>query len=188
MPLLLLPPPSLLSPLFPVLGAAQKDLLNEDKREELWKVLEMARGGWHDLLWCMKQQQQQWWHTGVLHVHCSCAAVYWTPNQPQGVLNSLMVQLGTPVSNGDTDCCIALTSPRPAAISTHTPHPELTQCAACLTPQHTTEEVRKERAKETKHDTTIELAALLHEVRQQQQQQQWQLTPAVEAVIRSPQT
>jgi hypothetical protein len=48
--------------------------------------------------------------------------------------------------------------------------------------------VRKERAKETKHDTTIELAALLHEVRQQQQQQQWQLTPAVEAVIRSPQT
>jgi hypothetical protein len=30
--------------------------------------------------------------------------------------------------------------------------------------------VRKERAKETKHDTTIELAALLHEVRQQQQQ------------------
>jgi hypothetical protein len=28
-----------------VLGAAQKDLLNDDKREELWKVLEMARGG-----------------------------------------------------------------------------------------------------------------------------------------------
>mgnify|MGYP001807159284 CR=1 FL=1 len=26
------------------------------------------------------------------------------------------------------------------------------------------DEVRKERAKETKHDTTIELAALLHEV------------------------
>jgi len=28
-----------------VLGASQKDLLNDEKREELWKVLEMARGG-----------------------------------------------------------------------------------------------------------------------------------------------
>lgn len=27
-----------------VLGAAQKDLLDEGKREELWKALEMARG------------------------------------------------------------------------------------------------------------------------------------------------
>lgn len=41
----------------------------------------------------------------------------------------------------------------------------------CLLPQPTppkltTDDVRKERAKETKHDTTIELAALLHEVRE----------------------
>lgn len=39
-------------------------------------------------------------------------------------------------------------------------------CSTCVTAHALlpSDEVRKERAKETKHDTTIELAALLHEV------------------------
>ena len=36
---------SLCAPVCPaVLGAAQKELLNDEKRDELWMVLEMARG------------------------------------------------------------------------------------------------------------------------------------------------
>jgi hypothetical protein len=46
-----------------VLGAAQKDLLSDEKREELWKVLEMARGGWRQLCW---QQQTK---GGQLYQH-----------------------------------------------------------------------------------------------------------------------
>lgn len=59
---------------------------------------------------------------------------------------------------------------RSVDFTAHTSHPALPQPAAPTHPLTHTEEVRKERAKETKHDTTIELAALLHEVRQQQQE------------------
>jgi hypothetical protein len=129
-----LPPPRPLA----VLGAAQKELLDEERRAEVWQVLDAARGEARLPAWCAaccggRQRLHARATSAPPPLRCSA---HTDATQLHG-------HLAPPHAR----------TVRPSRPTTHRP----------TRPQP--EELRKEREKETKHDTTIELAALLHEVR-----------------------